>query len=197
MPKQRLIHLDYFRALAILVIIAGHTYGHWQIDANWEKNLVNLITGGTAFFVFISGFFFQTLFIKNFEYSTFLIKKSKILLIPYLVLSIPFLLLLYWEFGHIPNTYQLPDYLLNDFSLGFMRLITGATFSAFWYIPFIMGIFVLSPLFIAFSKLNPIIMLSLLLILFLGAGFIHRPDNWIIRNADLLQSLIYFSGFYA
>jgi len=54
---MRLVSFDYFRGVAILFIVAGHSYGPWGINTLPEKILSNLITGGTALFVFISGFF--------------------------------------------------------------------------------------------------------------------------------------------
>lgn len=54
---RRLVYFDYFRALAILLIILGHCYNSWPRSHIWEATLVNLISGGTALFVFISGFF--------------------------------------------------------------------------------------------------------------------------------------------
>jgi peptidoglycan/LPS O-acetylase OafA/YrhL len=69
---MRLNYFDYFRAIAIIIIVAGHSFSLWVIDTLPEKVLANIITGGTSLFVFISGFFFITYSIKtlNIKYSS-------------------------------------------------------------------------------------------------------------------------------
>jgi len=84
---MRLNYFDYFRAIAILFIVAGHSLTGWNIDTLPEKVFANIITGGTSLFVFISGFFFHHIFYKNFEYIIFMKKKIENVLVPYIVLS--------------------------------------------------------------------------------------------------------------
>jgi len=62
---MRLNSFDYFRAIAILIIVTGHSYQPWVIDTFPEKIVGNLITGGTSLFVFISGFFSIMFFTQN------------------------------------------------------------------------------------------------------------------------------------
>ena len=68
-PKKTKIlnYINVFRGLAILLIIMGHT-----MQFGNPKSLINMINcemicGGTALFIFISGFLFQHLAYK-FEY---------------------------------------------------------------------------------------------------------------------------------
>ena len=76
-PKREMLnYINVFRGLAILLIVAGHTMqfgtkGTWINDTAFE-----ILTGGTALFIFISGFLFQHLSDK-FEYKTYL-KNSPI-----------------------------------------------------------------------------------------------------------------------
>jgi len=61
---------EYFRAVAIVLIVIGHTYdiSGWQIDSFGDRVLANLISGGTSLFVFISGFLFHHVFYPKFVY---------------------------------------------------------------------------------------------------------------------------------
>ncbi|AGS39765.1 acyltransferase family protein [Cycloclasticus zancles] len=74
---MRLNYFDYFRAIAIIIIVAGHSFSLWVIDTLPEKVLANIITGGTSLFVFISGFFFHHIFYKNFKYQIFILKRFR------------------------------------------------------------------------------------------------------------------------
>jgi probable poly-beta-1,6-N-acetyl-D-glucosamine export protein len=60
--RTRIVFFDYFRAIAIIMVVASHAYRPWLIDTFSEKVFINLVVGGTIFFVFISGFFFHYVF---------------------------------------------------------------------------------------------------------------------------------------
>ena len=85
---MRLVAFDYFRGVAILFIVAGHSYGPWVIDSFGERVLANIISGGSTLFVFISGFFFHFVFYEKFNFREFLKKKAKYVFLPYLTLSV-------------------------------------------------------------------------------------------------------------
>jgi peptidoglycan/LPS O-acetylase OafA/YrhL len=71
---------NYFRAIAILLIVAGHSYEIAGINIYnlnfFEKLAVNLISGGTTLFVFISGFLFP--FLKFYLLSIYRLIKNTI-----------------------------------------------------------------------------------------------------------------------
>src|SRR6516164_5663513 len=81
--------LHLCRAIAIVLIVAGHSY--WlaglKVDTFAERWVANLIFGETAMFVFISGFLFHHIFLPKFDYLRFMKGKTKTILIPYLLLS--------------------------------------------------------------------------------------------------------------
>ena len=63
--KQFLNYINVFRGLAILLIIMGHTM---QFGADGTlSHIINteIVCGGTALFIFISGFLFQPTNIRN------------------------------------------------------------------------------------------------------------------------------------
>ena len=155
---MRLNYFDNFRAAAILFIVAGHSYSLWYIDSLPEKLMANIITGGTSLFVFISGFFFHHTFYKKFEYREFIKKKIKNVLAPYLILSTLafFIIIITLEKGFFQIDGYSSDF-LEYFSLYSKYLYSGRVLTAYWYIPFIMFTFALSPIFLKFIELRNII----------------------------------------
>lgn len=187
--REKLIYFDYFRGIAILLVIASHTFGNWQIDEKWEIAIGGLISGATALFVFISGFFFQYVFIENFQYKKFIVKKAKAILIPYLSLSLTYLTYVLLTKGTFTNVF---NFEMSSFYLGVMKLVTGDILVAYWYIPFIILVFILSPLFVKFARSNIYLMLSITILFFIIAGLIHRS----VHNINIIQNLIYFTAYY-
>ncbi|MBM9532269.1 hypothetical protein JWG42_19115, partial [Desulfoprunum benzoelyticum] len=62
----------------------------------------------------------------------------------------------------------------------------------YWYIPFIMAMFIISPIFISFIKISTRYKIYILIALSLVSIFMHRPVN----NWSIVQSVIYFSPVY-
>ncbi len=144
-------------------------------------------------FVFISGFFFHFIFYKNFNFFSFIKKKSLNVFLPYLILSIAFLFLKYLVKHEIPFPFTLSGNTTEDDILSFFtNLVTGRSLTAYWYIPFIMLIFYASPLFIAFIKIPIVSQVLITLILFIVSMFIHRP----FLNINVFHSILYFLPFY-
>ena len=83
------------------------------------------------------------------------------------------------------------DYGIENPILGYLfYFLTGQIFSAYWYIPLIMVVFFLSPLFVKLIDIKPSIWVVLgLLVIPL---FIQRP----VQNINILQSFIYFVPVY-
>jgi fucose 4-O-acetylase-like acetyltransferase len=194
---MRIIGFDYLRGIAILMIVAGHALGTWQIDTIWEKTIVNLVSGGTVLFVFISGFFFHHIFYTQFRLTSFLSKKIQNVFLPYLLLST--LGFTYFALSSAPFPfleYLLPEGIQNGqdyFTAYFSYLWTGRIMWAYWYIPFIMLIFILSPVFISYIKLPMIFRLSIMAsLLLVSAFFIHRP----VLGLSPIHSLLYFIPVY-
>jgi len=194
---MRLVSFDYFRGLAILTIIAGHSYSYWKIDTFPEKVLANLISGGTSLFVFISGFFFHYVFYRNFHYIDFLKKKGTNVLMPYVFLSM--LGFLYFGLcapGDLPLEAGVDPALLRTWQ-GTLELLqfylwSGGINVAYWYIPFIMMVFVLSPLFIHYIGLGVTPRLAIMGGLFCVALVSQRPAG----NIMPFHALAYFLPVY-
>src|SRR5690606_16340567 len=93
--RERVAYIEYFRAVAIVLIVCGHTYAlSWthfadedpQTRVTWLNLIPAVITGGTAYFVFISGFLYRQVFYGRATFGEFMRKKALYVGLPYLVL---------------------------------------------------------------------------------------------------------------
>jgi probable poly-beta-1,6-N-acetyl-D-glucosamine export protein len=171
----------------------GHCYGGWDRDTLFEKSFGNLVTGGTALFVFISGFFFHSVFRARYEYVSFLKKKFGAVFIPYLIMSSAFML------QHFILKHSLESPLDSEatgatgIALAYLvNLATGHHLQAYWYVPFVMLVFIASPFFRWTMTLTNTATLMLLCLSFLTSSFVHRP----LENLNPFHSFLYFFPYY-
>lgn len=161
-------YINVFRGLAILLIIMGHTMQFGDSTSLIYNINCEMICGGTALFIFISGFLFQHLSHK-FEYRNYLSKKWTNVVLPYLVTSIPGLLFcFYFPIAYKNSFYGLSAYLQIPLHLTIGRVHNIPT----WFIPMIIIFFIFSFLFLKLEKKN--ILYKLLPILFLITIFVPR-----------------------
>ena len=197
--KMRLRHFDNLRGIAILLVVAGHSLAPWTLDSLHEVIIADIIEGGTAFFVFISGFFFHHTFAARLNYLGFLKKKARQIVVPYVLLSVAGMMMLgvirapLPDFQIISTTYHLSG--AGTFAklqtIG-AYLLTGATSAPYWYIPFIYLIFLASPAFLAYARARPQTQVALAGLCLVLSSLIHRP----IANLNPLHSLAYFTPYY-
>lgn len=191
--RERLYYFDNFRGIAILLVVAGHCYWGWPRVSVPEIVVANLITGATALFAFISGFFFHHAFYRNFDYRRFMRKKSIAIAVPYLVLmSLVLVTVLVLE-GEVFFPIEFSQNVWLDYpAAAVANIATGRAMIAYWYVPFIMLMFVLSPLFIRFIALRPRFQVLVVGVGLLTALVVGRP-TW---NINPLHSVVYLAGFY-
>ncbi len=194
---MRLNSFDYFRGLAIVFIVAGHSYGPWVAHSFFEKVVASLIAGGTVFFVFISGFFFHHIFYPKFRYKSFMVKKTANVLLPYSILSVlAFVCLVLYlndpPFAEVFITGQQPDSIFEYLKLFAQYWWTGSLLTAYWYVPFIMIIFAISPVFITQIALPIKTQIGLFILLLCLATLIQRP----MHNLSPIHSVLYFFPVY-
>jgi Acyl-CoA synthetases (AMP-forming)/AMP-acid ligases II len=182
--------INYFRAIAIFSIVLAHTNMiAWTIDNKFEKILMSFNRDNTILFFFISGFIFYHFSENKFKYLNFIKGKIRNLVIPYLVLSISILIIQYFLNG---SKLLFNGYEINSVKSVLLALITGTALIPYWFVPFMFIMFLMSPLFIRFTKLQTGIRNILLLLLLVFALFIHRPSNlW-----NPLQNLIHYTPVY-
>ncbi len=190
--KERLYYFDNFRAIAIAIIVLGHCYTGWDIANYYEKVIANSITGGTALFVFISGFFLHHIFYRrNIGYVDFIIKKFVAVGLPYLVLSSSYMILYFFVKHDVPTHSSLEGSPIWEVVI--TNFVTGRTLVAYWYIPFAHLIFALTPFFYSFikSKVETQIILTVTLFI-LSSTVFWRP----IDGMNPIHSVLYFTPFY-
>lgn len=161
-------YINVFRGLAILLIIMGHTMQFG--DSKSILNMLNceMICGGTALFIFISGFLFQHLSPK-YEFKNYMNKKWTNVIMPYLFVSIPGIIFCLAcpvayknSFAGLNPWIQIPLHL----SIGRVHNIPT------WFIPMIVIFFLCSWIFLKLEKRG--ILYKLLPILFLITIFLPR-----------------------
>lgn len=191
------VSIVYLRAISIIFILISHSYGLANINMQaltfTERVFVSLLGGGTVFFVFISGFLFHQVFIPRYQFKKFMIGKLKNLLIPYLILSTPLLLLFLSGVDWAPLPAPDKNATFYDYlSLLFRYLVSGNTVTAYWYIPFILAMFLLSPAHLWFAKTTTIKQLVTISCLLTVSAYLHRPMD----TYHLFHSLLYFFPVY-
>lgn len=187
----------HFRAIAIIFIVAAHVYGAAGIKFDNFGSILfqNFIAGGTSLFVFISGFLFFRVFCRDFNFSKFYYKKLKFVLVPYLILG--FIPLVYHVLSFKQDWggffYPQGNGFINEYIIPALKYYaTGRFMAAYWYIPFAIILFAMSPIHHKFAYLDRKIQLLIIVFLTVIAIFVHRP----IDNISIIQSLIYFTPVY-
>ncbi len=183
--KARWLAFDYLRAVAIILIVLGHSV--YNSEKGFPVLLENIVRGGTAVFVFISGYFLHAVFAQNFQFQAFLLKKWKGVVVPFLFVSfvgLGFKLFGWWWLDGLP----LEKVALNVF----YTVKNFYVLYPHWYIPFIMVVFLLSPLYLAYLQLPLWRQLLLFALFSILAVMLHRPHG----NAGVIQSLLYYTPFY-
>jgi surface polysaccharide O-acyltransferase-like enzyme len=192
--------INYFRGIAIMLIVFGHSseIANFSYSSILGNTIFNLTVGGTSLFVFISGFLFHHIFYQNFEFKRFIIKKNKNVLSPYLILStipILYLLLKVSINGLLSLNASFPFYeKLSSFPILRHYLIGMPSFLGYWYIPFIMIVFAISPIFIMFIKLNMKTKILIVFFMLICSVFMHRGVEENIFS--VFQNVIYFTPVY-
>ncbi len=187
MKKDFRLDFHYFRAFAIILIVAGHcinTYGSGVLVNGYIKTL---FTGGTALFVFISGFLFSYLYNERFNFNLYLEKKLKFIFLPYFVLTTVTFVYYYLIRGFEPMFYS--DNLLISY---LYMLFLGKSFTCYWYIPMALLLFLSAPLVIKFRGLKFGRQIFIIIPLFSVALLVHRP----VGLTNTFQSYIYYIPFY-
>ncbi len=165
MSKQFLWSFHYFRAFAILSVVASHVWVLPNLNSklgNTQRLIKELFFhDSTIYFVFISGFLIMHLK-EKITTSSYYISKVKNILIPYTLICI-FLLFVNGVLGE--KTEVIDMQFVKD---GIYKIISGNVFSHLWYIPFITLIFIVTPFLVklpesVFVKITPILLLLPLL----------------------------------
>ena len=168
--KQFLNYINVFRGLAILLIIMGHTMQFGAPTSLAHITNCEIVCGGTALFIFISGFLFEHLSSK-FEYRNYLSKKWTNVILPYLITAIPGILFCLF----CPIAYKNPFVGVNPLIQIPTLLSIGRVHNVpTWFIPMIILFFLCSWLLLQLDKKN--ILYKLLPFMFVITILFPRGD---------------------
>ncbi|OJY43914.1 acyltransferase [Pseudonocardia sp. 73-21] len=135
-------YIHNFRAVAILVIVAGHAAFTLGRDAEPRTMdlLADVLDYGTVLFLFIAGFLFQYLS-ASYDYRGYLGRKLRNVILPYVITLLPGIAFVLWTNRHADGS---P--LLRVATI----LVTGLGTPDYpmWYIPMITLFYLAAPLFI-------------------------------------------------
>lgn len=192
-----LYYVEKYRVFALFIVVTGHVLYGMGIDPEGriEKVIFNLFSGGTFFFVFISGFLFSYLNQSYFNYSKFLKKKLAYLLMPYLVLGIAPILFYILHADPRFGGYFLPsgDNIFERYIWPSIKyVVTGRFMMAYWYIPFILIMFLLAPLHLRFAKMSSRSQVAIIVVFGVISLLVHRPI-WLINT---FHSVLYYTSVY-
>lgn len=186
-PKGEFLpSLEAFRAIAIVCVVAGHSISStgWVIDSAAEKFIANIILGGTNLFVFISGYLFHHVFKNRYTFKGFLQQKAQRVLLPYLFLSVLPILMA------VKNDHAAGLFGAVTSYLG--HLMKGDIWICYWYVPFVMAMFALSPIHRWFATLPAKVQITAVGAMLMVASITQRPIN----NIGIPQLLVYFTPVY-
>ena len=146
-----LSYINLFRALATIFVVVNHSIHGLQWGAEFDNletsRLLKIVFSNAALlFVFISGFLFQHL-LHKYHYRPFLWSRFKLVILPYLVVSLPAVLA--WVFVFQKGGWPIPIGFYEEpwwYRMGYFYL-TGMHMAPLWFIPMIAMFYLLSPLF--------------------------------------------------
>jgi peptidoglycan/LPS O-acetylase OafA/YrhL len=187
-----LSYVHSFRAIAILFVVAGHAISifPWHSDPLAENILSDTLENGTVMFIFVAGFLFQHLS-ENYRYGSYLLKKVKNVLLPYVLIAAPaavegaMTVRIYQHYPQLDDTSVIYRY--------FWFMIKGGAGAnqALWFIPMIMIFYIAAPVFMQFIR-RP--QLYLLLIVLVPLSLLAHRDAY--PNLDTLGLALYYLPAY-
>jgi peptidoglycan/LPS O-acetylase OafA/YrhL len=176
--------IENFRGLAILFVMLTHI-GSIQGQLPLGRLIHFVIGDATTWFVFISAYLFRYVELKRFNYLSYLGKKFRYVLLPYLILSVPALLVAIW--AGKPARHGLSD----AGYIGWVLVTGGQVVGPMWFVPMIALFFLVSPLFLKIT--NTAWGWAIVLAWLLFSVLSGRPYS----NSNPALSFLHFGGFYA
>lgn len=192
--SRYLHHVHLLRGIAIMLVVGAHCWPAFNWSENQTAKMLLVFDNVTVVFMFISGLLFQHLS-AEFSYPRYLRHRLSIVVLPYLIVSIPAVLIavfLVHRTSVWPWVYEMPAWeeLLFFF-------LTGKHLAPLWFIP-MMTLFIFSaPLFIWIDRKNlyPVLLpVTLSLAVMLGRD--SAPGLWNVFGKALFMLPAYLAGMY-
>ncbi len=166
----KITYIHYLRGVAAFFIVAIH-FNLFSSDNELIGSVFKyFLLEWTAIFIMISGFLFQHLIYK-YQFKSFMFSKVKNVIIPYVIISVPAIMIYVFGFKKDHAWIDIQELLSNSLSYVILFFYaTGSHLGPLWFIPVLILIFMTSkPLSIIGNNqnlLNLLAFLSLFLILF-------------------------------
>ncbi|KFA57997.1 hypothetical protein A9G48_04450 [Gilliamella sp. wkB18] len=159
LQAQKIHSIHVLRGVAIIMIVFSHCLGVFKnthlIANSYLFSFLNLFAFNfTTFFVLIAGFLFQHLTYK-FDTKTYYLSKFKTVVCPYISVSI-----FCFIFFHYQNLSNLPSLSFTEPSIiskVVIMMLTGTQLLPLWFIPMIIIVYAMGPIFLYWSKKSLII----------------------------------------
>ncbi len=179
-------YIHNLRGIIICLVVFAHAISTVSIDNTTLSVLRAFSQNASVLFVVIGGYLFSELN-KNFCYKSYLQKKTNFVFLPYIICSIPAILVYVSELKHAHAWVDLSW--LSEQHVGFKFIyfiITGSHLGPYWFIPMIMLFYLLSPVFHRLSLSKHFIFYIFFSTVLAGA--LSRPE----LNSNNLHSFVYF-----
>jgi len=185
-------HIHVFRGVAIILIVCAHTVPSldWSANPVLGKVIDAIANQSSMFFFFIAGYLFQYLSTR-FSFGRYMIQKLKTVILPYLILSVPALIVFTFltrRIGLWSWFYDLPIW----GQVG-LFMLTGKHLAPLWFVPTITLFYLAAPLFLFIDRrfrlgywmIVPLLVLS---------GYLGRGGQFGPLNFALYLLPIYMMG---
>ncbi|WP_281283870.1 acyltransferase family protein [Modestobacter altitudinis] len=184
-------HVHRLRGIAILGVVSTHVVSVLgeRLTGPVATVFYVLFGEGSPIFLMISGFLFRETLVR-YRYPRFIKRKAKNVLVPYLVISIPALVV--YIGGFKQSHPWLSDSFLHENPVLqlIVFLVTGAHLGPLWFVPMILLFFIVSPVFAMVDR-RPWLYLSIIPLTALTV-LVPRPH----LNSDPLQSFVHFCSLF-
>ena len=180
-------YINVFRGLAILLIVAGHSMQFGEVGSLTQKITVEVFAGGTALFIFISGFLFQHLSGK-YEFKNYMSKKWTNVILPYLWTAIPGIFFCFYFPTQYGNAF---DGLNPALQIPMMLSVGRVHNTPAWFIPMIILFFLSSWTLLKLEKNGWLY--KIMPFMFLITIFFPRQDVDYNSTLGLAYSAKYFA----
>lgn len=182
--------INNLRAVAILMIVLSHAFSTLDAPVDMATAIANVVAKSTYVFVFIAGFLFQKQ-TASFDFVAYIRNKLTNVVLPYLVVSIPALIVYTFGFKHhhiwMDMTWLQEKHIILR---GIILLATGAHLGPLWFVPMICIFYLLAPVFVRLP--NQTTRFALFVLTLIASIVIGRSFN----NQNILQNAVHFMPAY-
>jgi probable poly-beta-1,6-N-acetyl-D-glucosamine export protein len=178
--------------VAIILIVAAHTLPSldWSAMPRMGRLIDGLANESSIFFFFIAGYLFQYLS-RGFHYRSYLVQKLKTVILPYLLLSIP-AIVIFTQFTRRTGMWSW-FYSAPEWQQVVLFVLTGKHLAPLWFVPTITLFYLAAPLFIWIDRRMPRLY-WLVLPLWLLSLYLGRDGPWGPVNKAVYLLPVYLLG---